>query len=65
MKEPVEMEPLKNADEIQRFLNKELRLTKESMGTLMKFSDYCGPIRKKLYHFVSGFVTLITNKRCC
>ena len=34
MKEPVELEPMKIIDEIPRFLNKELRLTKVSMGAL-------------------------------
>ena len=38
MKEPVELAPLKKIDEIQRFSNKELRLTKKSMGTLLKSS---------------------------
>ena len=36
MKEPVELEPTRKTDEIRRFSNKELRLTKESMGTLPK-----------------------------
>ena len=31
MKEPEELEPMKKIDEIRRFSNKELRLTKESM----------------------------------
>ena len=50
MKEPVELEQLKKIDEKQRFSNKELRLTKESMGPLLKSSDYCEPIRKNSYH---------------
>ena len=49
MKEPVELEPMKKIDEIRRFSNKEMRLTKESMGALPKSSEYCGPIRKKSY----------------
>ena len=49
-KEPVELEPLKKIDEIRRFSNRELKLTKESMGTLLKFSEYCGPNRKKSYN---------------
>ena len=36
MKEPEELEPMRKIDEIRRFSNKELRLTKESMGTLPK-----------------------------
>ena len=47
MKEPVELEPIKKIDEIRKFSNKELRLTKESMATLPKSSEYCGPIRMK------------------
>ena len=31
MKEPVELEPMRKIDEIRRFSNKELRITKESM----------------------------------
>ena len=38
MKEPVELEPMKKIDEIRRFSNKELRLTKESMGAQPKSS---------------------------
>ena len=56
MKEPVELEPMRKIDEIRRFSNKEMRLTKESMGTLPKSSDYCGPIRKKSYSYVSGII---------
>ena len=36
MKEPVELEPMRKIDEIRRFSNKELRLTRESMGALSK-----------------------------
>ena len=39
MKEPVELEPMKKIDEIRKFSNKELRLTKESMATLPKSSE--------------------------
>ena len=53
MKEPVELEPMKKIDEIRRFSNKEMRLSKESMGALPKSSEYCGPIRKKSYIYVS------------
>ena len=49
MKEPVELEPMRKKDEIRRFSNKELRLTKEFMGAMLKTSEYCGPIRKKSY----------------
>ena len=54
MKEPVELEPMKKIKEIRRFSNKELRLTKESMGALPKPGEYCGPIRKKSFRYVSG-----------
>ena len=47
MKEPEELEPMRKIDEIRRFSNKELKLTKESMGALPKSNEYCGPIRKK------------------
>ena len=39
MKEPEELEPMRKIDEISRFSNKELRLTKESMGALPKSSE--------------------------
>ena len=56
MKEPVELESMKKVDEVRRFYNKEMRLTKESMGALPKSSEYCGPIRKKSYSYVSGII---------
>ena len=40
MKKPVELEPMRKIDEIRRFSNKELRLTKESMGAMPKSSEY-------------------------
>ena len=49
MEEPVELEPMKKIDEKRRFSNKEMRLSKESMGALPKSRDYCGAIRKKSY----------------
>ena len=58
MKETVELKPRKKTDGIRRFSNKELRLTKESMGKLLKTSENCGPIRKNSYHHVSGIVGL-------
>ena len=61
IKEPVELEPLKRIEEIRRFSNKELRLTKESMGALLKSIEYCGLIRKKSYHYVLGFVGMAYN----
>ena len=61
MKEPVELEPMRKKDEIRRFSNKELRLTKESMGVLPKSSEYCGPIRKKSYSYVSGIIGIVNN----
>ena len=61
MKEPAELEPMRKIDEIRRFSNKELRLTKESMGALPKSSEYCGPIRKKSYSYVSGIIGIAYN----
>ena len=60
-KEPMELEPMRKIDEIRRFSNKELRLTKESMGALPKSSEYCGPIRKKSYSYVSGVIGIAYN----
>ena len=68
MKEPVAMEPMKKFDKIRRCSNKELGLTKESMGALLKSSDYCGPIKRKSYRYVSGIVGMAYNpedKREC
>ena len=61
MKEPVELEPMRKIDEIRRFSNKELSLTKKSMGALPKSSEYCGPIRKKSYSYVSGIIGIAFN----
>ena len=61
MKEPVELEPMKKIDEIRRFSNKELKLSKESMGALTRSSEYCGPIRKKSYSYVSGIIGMAYN----
>ena len=61
MKDPVELEPMKKIDEIRRFSNKELRLTNESMGTQLKSSEYCGPIRKKSYSYVFGIIGMAYN----
>ena len=61
MKEPVELEPMRKIDEIRRFSNKEMKLTKESMGALPKSSEYCGLIRKKSYSYVSGIIGIGYN----
>ena len=61
MKEPEELESRSKIDEIRRFSNKELRLTKESMGALPKSSEYCGSIRKKSYSYVSGVIGIAYN----
>ena len=61
MKEPEELEPMRKIDKIRRFSNKELRLTKESMGALPKSSEYCGPIKVKSYSYVSGIVGIAYN----
>ena len=61
MKEPVELEPRKKIDDIRRVSNKELRFTKESMRALPKSSEYCGPIRKKSYSYVSGMIGMAYN----
>ena len=47
IKKPEELEHLRKIDEIGRFSNKELRLSKESKGTLVRSSENCGPVRKK------------------
>ena len=61
MKEPEELEPMNKFDKIKRFSNKELRLSKESMGALPKSSEYCGPIRMKSYSYVSGVIGIAYN----
>ena len=61
MKEPEELEPMNKFDKIKRFSNKELRLSKESMGGLPKSSEYCGPIRMKSYSYVSGVIGIAYN----
>ena len=61
MKEPEELEPMRKIDKIRSFSNKELRLTKESMGALAKSSEYCGPIKKKSYSYVSGIIGIAYN----
>ena len=44
-----------------RISNKDMRLTKESMGALPKSSEYCGLIRKKSYSYVTGIVGMAYN----
>ena len=61
MKEPLELEPMRKIDEIRRFSNKELRLNKESMGAMPKSSEYCGPIRRKSYSYVSRIIGIAYN----
>ena len=61
MKEPVQLEPKRKIDEIKRFSNKELRLTKEPVGATPKSSEYCGPSRKKSYSYVSGIIGIAYN----
>ena len=61
MKEPVELEPMKKIDKIRRFSNKDMRLSKDSMRALPKSSEYCGPIRKKSYSYVSGIIGIAYN----
>ena len=61
MKEPVELEPMRKIFEIRRFSNKELRLTKESVGAMPKSSEYCGLIRKKSCSYVSGIIGIAYN----
>ena len=56
MKKPVKLEPMKKIDEIRRFSNKEMNLTKESMGALPNSVEYCRPIRRKSYSYVSGIL---------
>ena len=61
MKEPVVLEPMKKIDEIRSFSNKELRLSMESVGALPKSSEYCEPIRKEFYSYVSGIIGMAYN----
>ena len=61
MKKPEELEPMRKIDEIRRFSNKELRLTKKFMGVLPKSSEYCRPIRNKSYSNVSGVIGIAYN----
>ena len=61
MKGPVELQPMKKINETRRFSNKELRLTKESIGALPKSSEFCGPIRKKSYSYVYGLTGMAYN----
>ena len=61
MKEPVELEAMKKINEIRRFSNNELKLTKDSLGALPKSSEYCGPIRKKSYSYVFGLTEMAYN----
>ena len=56
MKEPMELEPMKKIDEIKKLSDKVIRLSKESMGALPRSSEYCGPIRKKSYSYLSGII---------
>ena len=80
LKEPVELELMKMIDEIKRFSNKEMRLSKKPMGALSKCSEYFEPIRKKSYSYASGIIGmaynpflnedirdcfLIMSKQCC
>ena len=75
MKEPVELEPMKNIDEIRRFSSKKMGLTNESMGALPKTSKHYVPIYKKSYSYVSVIVGMAYNpfiiedtrdsKQCC
>ena len=61
MMEHVELEPMKKIDEIGRFSNKELALTKQSMGALLKSIEYCGPISKSSYSYVSAILGMAYN----
>ena len=61
MKDSVELEPMNKIGEIRRFSNKDLRLSKESMGAVPRSSEYCGPIRKKSYSYVSGIIGMAYN----
>ena len=48
---------MKKIDEMRRFSNKEMRLS----GALPKSSEYCKPIRKKSYKYVSGITGMAYN----
>ena len=52
---------MRKIDEIRRFSNKELRVTKELMGAPPKSSEYCGPNKKNSYSYVSGAIGVAFN----
>ena len=43
------------------FSKRTLCSPKKTMGTLPKSSEYCVPIRKKSYHYMSGIVGMAYN----
>ena len=55
------MQDLDEMNDELKSTKKELRLTKESMGALPKSSEYCGPIKKKSYGYVSGIIGIAYN----
>ena len=57
----MELESTKTIDDIRRFSNKEMRLSKKSMGVLPRSSEYCGPFRKKSYSYVFGIIWMAYN----
>ena len=63
MKEPVELEPMKKIDEIRRFSNKKLRLTKESMGSPVNIADRSGRNRTVTYPGSKGWQTTLSIKK--
>ena len=60
MKEPEELEPMRKKDEIRRFSNKELRLTKESMRALPKTGSKLVAVWRKSVDWKVTFVEVWT-----
>ena len=52
---------LRKFNEMRRFSSKNLSRTKDLMGKQMKSNNYCEPITKKFYQFVSGNVGVLYN----
>ena len=63
LKEPVELEPMTKIDEIRRFSNKELRLTKESMGSPVNIADRSGRNCTVTYPGLKGWQTTLSLKK--
>ena len=66
IKEPVELEPSKKMEDIRIFSYQELRLAKESIGTVLKSTGYCEPIKRShtiLFREVLEGQTILSSAR--